>query len=100
MPSKFSSKGLPARLAPFFLFMLAALTVRPGPPRIIKPKDGPAFRDDRILIIPKPGHAAALNLLHLKTGVKILKAFPATANIQVLEVPAANALRIFTPVLR
>src|SRR6266542_6148365 len=95
MPSKFSRVSWPARISALSLLTLLPLAICAEPAVLIRPKDGPAFRDDRILIIPKPGHAAALDLLHARTGAKVLKAFPHTANIHVLQLPKGATARPF-----
>ncbi|PYJ01081.1 MAG: hypothetical protein DME25_18975, partial [Verrucomicrobia bacterium] len=72
-------------------FTLLPLAIQAQAPVVIRPAEGPAFRADRILIIPKAGHAGALDQLHATTGARVLKAFPNTANIHVLELSGGAA---------
>src|SRR5689334_10430776 len=67
--------------------LLLTLTASAQNPMIIRPPGEPAYREGRILIIPKAGRAAALGQLHAQTGARLRKAFPKLANIQVLELP-------------
>jgi subtilisin family serine protease len=62
-------------------------------PVIVRPADGPAYREGRILVIPKAGRAAALGRFHGQTGARLRKAFPRLANIQVLELPQGLSAR-------
>ena len=62
-------------------------------PVIVRPLDGPAYREGRILVIPKVGRAAALNRFHGQTGARLRKAFPRLANIQVVELPRGLSAR-------
>lgn len=56
-------------------------------PRITHLKDGSAYREDRILIVPKSGRVAAMPSLHSRLKARLKKSFPGMGNIQVLEVP-------------
>jgi hypothetical protein len=87
MPSKFSREILQARLAALLLFSLVPPATSDESPMVIRPPLGPAFRDDRILIIPKLGHAGELSRFSGQVGARVLKAFPETANIHVLALP-------------
>lgn len=62
-------------------------------PVVVRPLDGPAYREGRILVIPKAGRAAALGRFHGQTGARLRKAFPRLANIQVLELPRGLSAR-------
>jgi len=57
-------------------------------PRVARLRDGTAYREDRIMIVPKPDRAAALGRFHTQSRARLRKAFPGMGNIQVLEVPA------------
>jgi subtilisin family serine protease len=54
---------------------------------IVRPADGPAYCEGRLLIIPKAGREAALNRFHGQGGARLRKAFPRLGNIQVVELP-------------
>lgn len=71
------------------LFLITALLeVSAAPrPRLSRLNDGTEYREDRILIIPKAGRAAALGRFHGQTGARLRKAFPNLGNIHVLELP-------------
>jgi subtilisin family serine protease len=86
MPSKFFWTSLRARETALFLCLLLPCTALTQP-KVIRPIDGPAYRADRILIIPKPGHAGALGQLHAQSRARVLKAFPRLANIHGVELP-------------
>lgn len=47
----------------------------------------PFLREDRILIIPRPGQAEAMARLHASQRVTIRRRFPALGNIEVLALP-------------
>jgi subtilisin family serine protease len=57
-------------------------------PQLIRPDHGPAYRADRILIIPKPGRSAQLPPFHARHGVRLVQSFPDFGGVQVLELPA------------
>lgn len=57
-------------------------------PRVARLKDGTAYREDRILIIPKADRVASLGRLHGQTRARVRKMFPGMGNIHVLELPA------------
>ena len=89
MPSKISLEMLRARGIAILLLLFvpaAALLAQPAP-RLGRLNDGTAYREDRILIIPKAGRAAALDRFHGQSGTRIRRAFPNQANIHVLELP-------------
>lgn len=56
-------------------------------PRIVRPKDGPAHRADRILIVPKQGRSAMVGTLHARHKARLKKSFPGMGNLQVIELP-------------
>ena len=60
---------------------------------IVRPPDGPAYREGRILIIPRAGRTAALNQLHGQTGARLRRAFPNFGNVHVLELPHGLSAR-------
>ena len=70
------------------MLVLLPLGVSAQSLRIGRLDNGGAYREDRILIIPKAGRAAALNRLHGQSGTRVRKVFPDLGNIQVLELPA------------
>lgn len=75
-------------------FMTALLEVSAAPrPRLSRLNDGTEYREDRILIIPKAGRAAALGRFHGQTGARLRKAFPNLGNIHVLELPEGVSAR-------
>ena len=57
-------------------------------PRVSRLKDGTAYREDRILIIPKADRAASLGRFHSQSRARVRKMFPGMGNIHVLELPA------------
>ena len=57
-------------------------------PRVARLKDGTAYREDRILIIPKADRAASLGRFHSQSRARVRKMFPGMGNIHVLELPA------------
>src|SRR5881394_2714859 len=59
-----------------------------APPQVVRPDQGPAYRADRILIIPKPGRSAQLAPFHARHGVRLVQSFPDFGGVQVLELPA------------
>jgi len=67
--------------------LLIPLIVRAQDPVVVRPPDGPAYREGRILVIPKPGRAVALGRLHSQMGARLRKTFPRLANIHVVELP-------------
>ena len=75
------------------LITLLQLAVSAQEPVVVRPPDEPAYREGRILIIPKAGRAAALGRFHGQTGARLRKAFPRLANIQVLELPRGLSAR-------
>lgn len=77
-------RGVAFCLAVFGLFSEAFAQA----PRITRLKDGTAYREDRILIIPKSDRMATLGQLHARQKARLKKMFPGMGNIQVLEVPA------------
>ena len=87
MPSKISWTIYGPRLAALFLLALAPSAGLAQEPVFVRPPDGPAYREGRILIIPKAGRAEALERFHGQMGTRLRKAFPRLANIQVVELP-------------
>jgi len=87
MPSKFSGQILRARVTALLLFIFLHAAARTSAQEDAPANARPAHRSDRILIIPKPGRAGPLARLHGQSGSRLLKAFPRTGNVQVLEVP-------------
>ncbi|HYV32053.1 MAG TPA: hypothetical protein VEO53_13235, partial [Candidatus Binatia bacterium] len=65
MPSKFSGKSLAPPGGALWWFTLLPLAIQAQAPVVIRPAEGPAFRADRILIIPKAGHAGALEVFSI-----------------------------------
>jgi subtilisin family serine protease len=90
MPSKLSLHFLRARIPALLLLSLLPVGLRAQAPVVAPAILGAPHRTDRILIIPKPGRAQALAGFHGQTGSRVLKAFPRTANIHVLEVPGGE----------
>jgi hypothetical protein len=87
MPSKLSWNLFGARPIALFCFALGTITSLAQEPVVVRPPDGPAYREGRILIIPKAGRTAALGRFHSQTGARLRRAFPRLGNIQVLELP-------------
>lgn len=89
MPSKLSGKDFLVRWVALWLG-LAGLLVNAAAqtPRIARLNDGTAYREDRILIVPKPDRAASLGQLHRQSRARVRRTFPGMGNIQVLELPA------------
>ena len=88
-----SVRQLRHALATSVACLVLTLTASAQDPVIIRPPDGPAYREGRILVIPKAGRAAALGRFHSQTGARLRKAFPKLANIQVLELPRGLSAR-------
>lgn len=97
MPSKICSSGKKlldaATLISAAVCLLLPLMTLAQEPVIVRPPDGPAYREGRILLIPKAGRAAALGRFHSQTGARLHKAFPRLGNIQVLELPRGLSAR-------
>jgi subtilisin family serine protease len=97
MPSKICSAGKKllhaATLISAAVCLLLPLIASAQDPVIVRPPDGPAYREGRILVIPKAGRAAALGRFHNQTGARLRKVFPRLANIQVLELPQGLSAR-------
>lgn len=53
----------------------------------------PAFRDDRILVMPKPERFAAVYDLHAQHGVTVLAAFPGVGGLQCVSVPVGESVQ-------
>jgi subtilisin family serine protease len=94
MPSKKSWTLVRARRAALFLlFALGSSAGLAQDSAIVRPPNGPAYREGRILIIPRAGRAAALNQLNGQTGARLRRAFPDLGNIHVLELPQGMSAR-------
>ncbi len=94
MPSKISWKSIPgARPIGLSLLFSISFTCLAQEPELVRPPDGPAYREGRILIIPKAGRAAALGRFHGQTGARLRKAFPRLGNIHVLDLPRGVSAR-------
>jgi len=93
MPSKLSWKIFCTRCVAILLSLLAPLAALGQVPQNNPPGGEPSFREDRILIIPRAGRAAALNRFHGETGARLRRAFPRLANIQLLELPRGVSAR-------
>lgn len=87
MPSHLFVKKFRAQwIALAFWIAVPFLGIAQSPP-VQRPADGPAYRDDRILIIPKAGRAAQLGRFHGQIGTRLRRAFPNLGNIHVIELP-------------
>lgn len=88
MPSKISRNlaGAPWT-ALCLLFGLVAGEGLAQEPVVVRPPDGPAYREGRILIIPKADRGAALERFHQLSGVRIRRVLPKLSNIHLLELP-------------
>ena len=93
MPSKISWTIFGARLGALCLLALAPPAGLAQEPVIVRPPDGPAYREGRVLIIPKTGRGAALGRFHGQLGARLRKAFPRLANIHVVELPRGLSAR-------
>src|SRR5262245_39218503 len=89
MPSKFRREVLRARFTALVLFVAIIW----GAPSRVHGQPDSRVRDDRLLIIPKAGHAVGLNALHGQSRARVLKVFPQLGNIHVLEVPQGTDTR-------
>jgi subtilisin family serine protease len=88
MPSKLSGKLFQMRWVAICLGIIGVLSGAVAQsPRIVRLKDGPAHRADRILIVPKQGRSAMLDTLHARHKARLKKSFPGLGNIQVIELP-------------
>ncbi|MBK7998151.1 MAG: S8 family serine peptidase [Verrucomicrobia bacterium] len=88
MPSKLSVKYFQMRWVAICLGLIGVLSDAVAQsPRIVRLKDGPAHREDRILIVPKQGRSAMVNTLHARHKARLKKSFPGMGNIQVIELP-------------
>src|SRR2546426_1804448 len=65
----------------------SANTLPAGEPPVVRPAQGPAYRADRILIIPRPDRRPALIPFHTRQHVRVLRRFPEMGDIHVLELP-------------
>src|SRR5262245_28470206 len=74
-------------LAIFVFLRPAGAASSSAPPQVVRPGHGPAYRADRILIIPKPDRAAQLPPFHARHGVRLVQSFPEFGGVQVLELP-------------
>jgi len=54
---------------------------------VIRPKAGPAYRGDRLLLVPRRGAEKELKELHRQQGTRVLHSFPAIGGLQVIELP-------------
>lgn len=89
MPSKLSEKvRFVRRLALWVGFFGLLSSAFAQSPRITRLNDGSAYREDRIMIVPKAGRSATLSRFHAQSKARLKKSFPGMGNIQVLEVPA------------
>jgi hypothetical protein len=94
------SKNCSGRKSSFFVAFVGAVVAALLPlaasaqePVIVRPPDGPAYREGRLLVIPKAGRAAALNRFHGQHGARLRKAFPRLSNLQVVELPRGLSAR-------
>lgn len=53
----------------------------------------PAFREDRILVMPKATRLAATTTLHSQLGAKVLRRFPDVGGLQSVSVPAGESVQ-------
>lgn len=88
MPSKILPDVLKAGFVLLLLGLLAPCSSLAQRPALTRPANGPAYRADRILVIPKAGREAELTRFHGQCGTRLRWAFPRTGNVQVIEVPA------------
>lgn len=52
-----------------------------------------AFRDDRILVLPKPFRFSAASALHARLGSKVLAHFPGVRGLQSVSVPSGESVQ-------
>jgi subtilisin family serine protease len=53
----------------------------------------PTFREDRILVMPKPARLAATTALHSQLGAKVLARFPGVGGLESVSVPAGETVQ-------
>ncbi len=53
----------------------------------------PAFREDRILVMPKPTRLTAATTLHSQLGAKVLAQFPGVGGLQSVSVPVGESVQ-------
>ena len=71
------------------VFILAAIGLNHSAPAA----ERPAFRADRILIVPKADKASNMAALHRKKGRHVAKRFPAFKNLEIVNLPAGQDVR-------
>jgi len=93
MPSKKSWKDFAARATALLLALLPAVALAQALPGGAPPRDGKGYRDDRILLIPKPGHEGALANFHGVQRARIHRKFPQSGNAEVVQLPKGSDIR-------
>src|SRR5206468_906239 len=70
----------------FWMGWLSVLiAVQPLTPAQASPPTPAGFRQDRVLVKPRPG--ADLTVLHAGLGVTVLRSFPGIGNLQIVQLP-------------
>jgi subtilisin family serine protease len=87
-----------ARLARGWLAVLGCLVfpylflpAHGAEPVVVRPAQGPAYRADRILVVPKAGRDLALRRLHTQNRSRVVHHFRDLGGVQVIEIPAGSS---------
>src|SRR4026209_2161575 len=73
LPRSFTFLLFLALSGPDFAVAAPAATGPVSEPTVVRPREGPAYRADRILVLPKAGRGKALGNFHQQNHVKVVQ---------------------------